>query len=104
MSVLLEFSIAPLGKGEGVGKYVARAVDIVDRSGVDYRLHAMGTVMEGEWDEVMGVVSRCLKALHKDCRRVTVSMKVDSRKGPKGRLAAKAASVEKRVGRKLRTA
>ena len=50
--VLLEFSMSPLGKGESVGKYVARSLDIIDKSGVDYRLNPMGTVLEGEWDEV----------------------------------------------------
>jgi uncharacterized protein YqgV (UPF0045/DUF77 family) len=45
--VLLEFSMSPLGKGESVGKYVARSLDIIDKSGVDYRLNPMGTVLEG---------------------------------------------------------
>ena len=60
--VLIEFSIYPLGKGESVGRYVARALDIVDKSGVSYRLHAMGTILEGEWDECLRVVSKCLAA------------------------------------------
>ena len=54
--VLLEFSIFPLDKGESVSAYVARCLDIVDRSGVNYRSHAMGTVLEGGYDEVMAVV------------------------------------------------
>jgi len=39
--------MSPLGKGESVGKYVARSLDIIDKSGVDYRLNPMGTVLEG---------------------------------------------------------
>lgn len=101
--VLLEFSMFPLGKGESVGDYVARSLDIIDKSGVDYRLHSMGTVLEGEWDEVFGVVRRCFERMRRDCRRVVVTLKVDYRKGHRGRLAAKASSVEKRLGRKLRT-
>ena len=31
---------------------MARSLDIIDKSGVDYRLNPMGTVLEGEWDEV----------------------------------------------------
>ena len=57
--MLLEFSMSPLGKGESVGKYVARSLDIIDTSGVNYRLNPMGTVLEGEWDEVFGVVKQC---------------------------------------------
>ena len=45
--LLLEFSMSPLGKGESVSKYVARSLDIIDKSGVDYRLNPMGTVLEG---------------------------------------------------------
>ena len=56
--VLLEFSMSPLGKGESVSKYVSRSLDIIDKSGVDYRLNPMGTVLEGEWDEVMAVGAR----------------------------------------------
>jgi uncharacterized protein YqgV (UPF0045/DUF77 family) len=43
---LMEFSITPMGQGESVSSFVARCVAIVDRSGLDYRLHSMGTVVE----------------------------------------------------------
>ncbi len=101
--VLLEFSMSPLGKGESVGRYVARSLDIVDRSGVDYRLNPMGTVLEGDWDKVFGVVKKCFERMRKDCNRISCSIKVDYRKGAKGRLSAKVMSVEKRLGRKVKT-
>lgn len=101
--VLLEFSMSPLGRGESVGKYVARSLEIVDKSGVDYRLNPMGTVLEGEWDEVLGVVKMCYERMRKDCNRISCSIKVDYRKGAKGRLSRKVVSVEKRLGKKLKT-
>jgi uncharacterized protein (TIGR00106 family) len=101
--VLLEFSMFPLGKGESVGKYVARSLDVIDRSGVDYRLHSMGTVLEGEWDEVFAVVRKCYERMRRAAPRIVVTIKVDARRGRKGRLAGKAASVEKRLGRRLKT-
>jgi len=101
--VLLEFSMSPLGKGESVGKYVARSLEIVDQSGVDYRLNPMGTVLEGDWGEVFGVVKKCYARMKKDCNRISCSIKVDYRKGAKGRLDGKVMSVEKRLGRKLKT-
>ena len=55
MSVLLEFSMTPLDKGESISPYVSRSLDIIDKSGVDYRLNPMGTVLEGDWEQVMGV-------------------------------------------------
>jgi len=101
--VLLEFSMSPLGKGESVGKYVARSLNIIDRSGIEYRLNPMGTVIEGDWDRVFGVVKRCFETMRKDCNRISVSIKIDYRKGHRGRLNSKTASVERRLKRKLKT-
>lgn len=100
--VLLEFSMSPLGKGESVGAYVARSLEIIDKSGVEYRLNPMGTVLEGEWDEVFGVVKKCFERMRKDCNRISCTIKVDYRKGYAGRLSGKVASVEKRLKRKLK--
>lgn len=101
--VLLEFSMSPLGKGESVGKFVSRSLDIIDRSGLDYRLNPMGTVLEGEWDEVFGVVKQCYEAMRRDCPRISVSIRVDYREGKKGRLETKTASIQKHLGRPLKT-
>jgi len=101
--VLVEFSITPLGKGESVGAYVARAVEIVEASGLDYELHSMGTIVEGPWDEVMAVITRCVQALQADCERISLSLKADYRKGAVGRLRSKVQTVERILGRPLRT-
>jgi uncharacterized protein (TIGR00106 family) len=99
--VLLEFSIAPVGGGESMSAPVARVLDLIDRSGVPYQLTPMGTILEGEWADVMGVVTRCFELMAAEFHRVSVQIKVDYRAGPAGRLKAKTASVEKKVGRKL---
>ena len=101
--VLLELSLSPMDQGVGVSKFVAHSLEIIDASGLDYRLHAMGTVIEGEWDEVMAVVTRCFERMKEDCDRISISIKADYRKGHRGRLDAKVNAVEKRLGRKLRT-
>ncbi len=100
--VLLEFSMSPLGKGESVGNYVARSLDIIDKSGVAYRLNPMGTVLEGEWEEVFDVVRRCYDRMKKDCNRISCTIKVDYRKGHSGRLESKVASVEKKLKRAVK--
>jgi uncharacterized protein (TIGR00106 family) len=99
---LLEFSITPLGAGESVGAYVARCIDLIDRSGLDYRLHAMGTVIEGDLPPLLDLLRRCIEAVATDCDRISVSAKIDYRKGHPGALAAKVASVEKRLGRPVK--
>lgn len=103
MSVLLEFSMSPFDKGESLGEYVARSLAIIDASGVPYRLNPMGTVLEGEWDEVFGVVKECYERMAADCERISVGIKVDYRSGKSGRLDSKIASVESKLGKKLAT-
>lgn len=101
--VLLEFAMTPAGEGESVSRHVARILDIVDRSGVTYQLTAMGTILEGDWDEVMAVVSDCFRALQADCRRIGMNLKMDYRTGSESRLRSKVDAVEGYVGRRLRT-
>ena len=100
--VLLEFSMSPLGKGESVSKFVSRSLDIIDKSGVPYRLNPMGTVLEGEWDEVFAVVRQCYERMKTDCNRISCIIKVDYRKGHSGRLVSKVASVEKTLKRAIK--
>jgi uncharacterized protein (TIGR00106 family) len=102
MMAILDFSITPLGAGESVAKYVARAVDVIDKSGLDYRLHAMGTEIEGDLDQLLDVLKRSIEAIAVDCDRVAVTAKLDYRKGHPGALAAKVASVEKQLGRSVK--
>lgn len=100
--VLLDFSLFPLDKGSSLSPYVARSLDIIDRSGLDYRCHAMGTTLEGEFDEVLRVVRQCFEAMAADCDRIECSIKIDYRKGRAGRLDGKVASVEQKLGRPVR--
>lgn len=99
--ILAEFSMTPLDKGESVSPYVARSLDIIDRSGLPYRLGPMGTCVEGNWEEVFGLIRSCFDRMSQDCNRVSISIRVDYRKDKKGRLDSKIRSVESKVGRKL---
>ncbi|MBI5427381.1 MAG: MTH1187 family thiamine-binding protein [Nitrospinae bacterium] len=100
--ILLEFSMSPMDKGESLSPYVSRSLEIVANSGLDYRLTAMGAILEGEWDEVMGVVKQCYEKMRSDCNRVSRSIKIDYRKGREGRLESKIASVESKLKKTLK--
>src|SRR5213595_1004443 len=80
--LLAEFSMWPMDKGESVGKYVARLLDIIDRSGLPYRLGPLGTCVEGDYDAVMAVIRQCHQALAKDCRRIACTIKMEWRGRP----------------------
>jgi uncharacterized protein (TIGR00106 family) len=95
--------MTPSGEGESVSRHVARILDIIDRSGVTYQLTAMGTILEGDWDELMAVVGECFRELQQDCRRIGMNLKLDYRAGSEPRLHSKVDAVEGHVGRKLRT-
>jgi uncharacterized protein (TIGR00106 family) len=92
--------MTPIGKGESVSPYVARCTQVVEASGLPHRLHAMGTTLEGEWEQVFEVVRRCFEALKPDCDRVSCTIKVDYRRGPGGRLESKVRKVEELLGHK----
>ena len=99
--VLLEMSVTPLGKGESVGQYVAECVELIDGSGLDYELHAMGTIVEGELVDVLDLMRRCIEQVATHSDRVTCSAKLDLRRGQSGRIKSKVASVEQKLGRQL---
>ncbi|HEV7281587.1 MAG TPA: MTH1187 family thiamine-binding protein [Pirellulaceae bacterium] len=100
--VLLELSVAPLAAGDSVSRQVAKCLAIIDASGLDYELHAMGTIVEGELDEVVELMKRCIEAVAEEHDRVTCTAKLDLRKGMSGRIRGKVTSVERHLGRKLK--
>ena len=101
--VLLEFSMSPSDKGASLSPYVARSLDIIDKSGLPYQLTPMGTIIEGEWAEVMAVVTACFEAMRTDCDRIGTHIKIDYRAGSEGRMKSKIDAIETKLGRKLST-
>ncbi len=101
--VLLEFSMSPLDKGDSLSQYVARSLDIIDKSGLPYQLTPMGTIIEGEWEQVMAVVTSCFDRMSQDCGRISTSIRIDYRAGKTGRLQSKVKAIEARLGRTLST-
>jgi len=103
MSALVEFSMFPTEQTQSKSAFVARVLDIVDRSGLPYQLTPMGTIIEGETvAEVLAVIDEAYRELQQDCGRVYSSIKIDWREGSIGRLSKKTGSVEAKLGRKLK--
>lgn len=97
MSVLIDFSIFPVDKGASVSSYVAKAVKIIRQSGLTYKPGPMGTSIEGDWDEVMSVVSRCFEEMKNESDRIYMTIKADYRKGTPGRIRTKLESLERKI-------
>lgn len=99
---MAEFSVVPIGMGESVSQYVAECMKIVEDSGLSYKINPMGTVVEGEYDEVMTLVKRCHMRVIELCPRVITTVKIDDRRGAKGVIDRKILSVEEKLGKKLK--
>jgi uncharacterized protein (TIGR00106 family) len=100
--MLLELSIVPLGRGRSISADVTDLVKIVDASGLDYRLTAAGTIIEGAWDQLMKVAKNCHDEMRKKTERVITFMKVDDYAERTGRLTAAVESVEKKLGKAVK--
>jgi uncharacterized protein (TIGR00106 family) len=100
--MLIEFSIVPVGSGSSIGDRLAEVLKIVDDSGLPYKLTPMGTVVEGEWDDLFSLVKKCHKAVMKNEERAITTISVDDRKGKPNRIEEKVKSIEKRLGKALK--
>jgi uncharacterized protein (TIGR00106 family) len=101
--MLATFTIIPLGEGESISAMVAKVVGKVHASGLDYKLNSMGTVVEGDWDEVMELIKSCHQLMRRKSSRVYTSITIDDRKGAKQRLAGKVESVKKKIKHEIKT-
>jgi uncharacterized protein (TIGR00106 family) len=99
--MLASFTIVPVGVGEGVKEHIAAVVDLIDASGLDYRLGAMQTTIEGEQSEVMELIMRCHNMMKERAPRVLTSISIDDRTGAVDRLQGKVEDVEEVLGRKV---
>lgn len=97
--MLVAFSISPAAGDDsgGVSDAVAEAVRVVRESGLPCETNAMFTNVEGEWDEVMDVIRRCVEAVGEHAPRVSVVIKLDHRPGADGALRGKVESIERRL-------
>ena len=95
--------MTPSTTEESKSAYVARILDIIDKSGLPYQLTPMGTIIEGDWTEVMAVVTGCFRSLEVDCPRISSQIKIDFRSGTNTRMKSKIEKVESLLGRKLST-
>ena len=100
--MLAIFSTFPVGKSESLSKEVAQVIKIIEDFGIECQTTAMGTLVEGEWDEIMDLVKKCHDKLSETSIRVYTKITIDDREGATGRIRGKIASVEKHLGREVK--
>ena len=99
--MLASFSVVPIGVGEELKDHIARVLDLIDTSGLPYKLGAMQTTVEGEADQVLTLIMKCHQAMLAEAPRVLTHIAIDDRKGAVGRLEGKVTDVEDVLERKL---
>lgn len=80
MRVIADFCIVPLGVGVSLSRYVAACERILREANLKVQLHAYGTNVEGDWDEVMGGLKRCHEEVHAmGAPRISTTVKLGTR-------------------------
>ncbi len=98
MSVLLEFAMFPTDKGESVSEYVAEVIKGIEKSGVDFQLTPMGSIIETDTlKEAMEIVENSYKVLEPFSNRVYSTIKLDIRKGRVNGMKKKIESINAKI-------
>jgi uncharacterized protein (TIGR00106 family) len=98
MKVLADVSVVPIGVGVSLSRYVAACHRVLEEAGLEIRLHAYGTNLEGEWEEVFGAIRRCHEVVHEmGAPRVSTIIKAGTRSDRDQGLDDKVASVEAKL-------
>ena len=98
MKLIMDLCIVPIGIGVSVSKYIAECEKIIQNAGLQHTLHAYGTNIEGEWDQVMAAVKKCHQTLHEmGVPRITSTIKMGTRTDRDQSMDDKIHSVEKKL-------
>ncbi|MHB1680909.1 MAG: MTH1187 family thiamine-binding protein [bacterium] len=98
MSYILSISIFPVDKGDSLSRYVSKVSRIIDKSGLEYVITPMATMIESEnIDDLLNIVKMGMEALKEDSNRIYANMAIDYRKSGIGRLKQKVESLKSKI-------
>jgi uncharacterized protein (TIGR00106 family) len=98
MKVIADLCVVPLGIGVSVSKEVAICERILKAAGLKTHLHAYGTNIEGEWDQVFAAIKQCHEALHAaGIPRISSTLKFGTRTDREQTMEDKVSSVEQKL-------
>ncbi|MGQ3683833.1 MAG: MTH1187 family thiamine-binding protein [Candidatus Loosdrechtia sp.] len=84
--MIAEISVVPIGKDIDLAGEIAKVIRVIHESGLDYRLNAMSTVVEGDGDQVFDLIKKCHNKMLETAQRVYTIIKIDDRTDKKGKL------------------
>ena len=100
MRVIADFCLVPVGVGVSVSKYVTACHRVFEAAGLETRLHAYGTNLEGEWEDVFGAIERCHEIVHEmGAPRISSTLRFGTRTDREQTMDDKVRSVEEKLSR-----
>jgi uncharacterized protein (TIGR00106 family) len=98
MHVIVDLCVVPLGVGVSVSEYVAACQRVLTQAGLAHQMHAYGTNIEGEWDEVFAAIRRCHETVHEmGAPRISTTVKLGTRTDRAQTMADKVRSVRDKL-------
>jgi len=98
VKVIADLCVVPLGKGLSVSEEVAACQRVLNEAGLKSSLHAYGTNIEGEWDEVFAAIKRCHEVVHEmGAPRISTTIKLGTRTDRSQTMEDKIRSVESKL-------
>ena len=98
MQVMIDLCVVPLGVGISVSQYIAECEKILNEAGLETNLHAYGTNVAGDWDDVFSAVRRCHERVHDlGAPRITTTIKVGTRTDRLQTIKEKIVSVQQKL-------
>jgi uncharacterized protein (TIGR00106 family) len=100
--MVMELTIIPLGRGRSIRSDIADLVGIIEGRGLDYRITAFGTLVEGNWDKLLGLAKQCHSAVRKKTERVLTMICIDDYGERAGDIEGAVNRVEQKLGRAVK--
>lgn len=98
MKVIVDLCVVPIGVGLSVSKYIAECEKILKQAGLNTMLHAYGTNIEGEWDEVFAAVKKCHDRVHEmGAPRISSTLRIGTRTDREQSMDDKIKSVQLKI-------
>ena len=99
MKVIADLCLVPIGVGVSVSKYIVECEKILKAAGLKTHLHAYGTNIEGEWDDVFAAIKRCHERVHEmGAPRISSTLRFGTRTDRIQTMDEKIKSVEEKLG------
>lgn len=96
--MIIELSVIPIGVGPSLSEYVADVMNVIEKSGLKFESHSMGTNIECGWDDLIPLVKACHDVLReKGVQRISTTVRISERTDKPYTMEGKMKSLEEKL-------